>query len=161
LPDEDKSTFRSLLGQHLKAEQLLSTLGALPLIEQERVVRMLDQGLVRIVMTKLILSAIRKARQHPEAKEEELAQLVEEEEVKYLSDLKRFAEAEVKKSRDRKSSPETIRRNVEICDKRRSDKKKWSYGRLAKDYKMTRQAIERIVTEEEKWRRLAAELSTN
>jgi hypothetical protein len=57
--------------------------------------------------------------------------------------------------RNRASSPKTVCRNVEICDKREQDKKKWTLGKLAKDYKMTRQSVVNILKDEAKWRRLA------
>jgi len=156
--DEDKSTFRHLLGQCLTAEQFLLVLDALPLIEQERAVRMLDQGIIHVAMPQLILAAIRKAREHPKAEEVELARMVEKEVAEYLRDTTELVKAEVKKARDRKSNPETIKRNVEICDKRKSNSRKWTYGRLAKEYKIARQTVVRIVSEEAKWRRLAAQL---
>ena len=65
---------------------------------------------------------------------------------------------EVKEARDRRSDPETIRQNVEICDLRKEDKKKWSLGRLAKKYEMTRQSVARIIQNEEKWRKLLSNL---
>ena len=74
----------------------------------------------------------------------------EEEVIKHLR-------ARMKKDRDRKSAPETIKRNVEICDLRKQNKKKWSMNALGKKYDMTRQSIDEILKAEEKWRSLLAE----
>jgi hypothetical protein len=56
--------------------------------------------------------------------------------------------------RNRKSDPEIVRRNVHICDLRKQDTKKWSLGRLAKDFDLAKSAIQKILREEPKWRRL-------
>ncbi len=60
--------------------------------------------------------------------------------------------------KERRSSPITIRRNVEICDRRKQNKSKWTLGRLAKEYGVKRQTIVSILNDEEKWRRLATSL---
>jgi hypothetical protein len=65
-----------------------------------------------------------------------------------------------KAARDRPSDPETIKRNVEICDLRKQDQKKWSFGRLAKKFDVARQSIANILKEEEKWRKLHRELAS-
>ncbi len=59
----------------------------------------------------------------------------------------------VKDQRDRKSDPETVKRNVEICDLRLSDPKKWSHRRLAREFKVTPQYIGLVLKEEAEWRR--------
>jgi hypothetical protein len=45
-----------------------------------------------------------------------------------------------------------------LSDLRKQDKKKWTLGKLAEKYEMTRQSIVLIIQEEEKSRRLAAQL---
>ena len=64
-------------------------------------------------------------------------------------------QAILKQKRDRKSDPETVLRNVKICNLRKQDQKKWSYRRLAREFKMTPQAIGLVLKGEAKWRRLA------
>jgi len=63
-----------------------------------------------------------------------------------------------KKKRDRANDPETIRQNVEICDLRKEDKKKWSMGQLARKFGMARQSISKILKKEENWRQLLSNL---
>jgi hypothetical protein len=62
-------------------------------------------------------------------------------------------------ARNRRSDPETIRRNVEICDLRKQDRKLWSLGRLAGKYGVTKRAISFVLEEEDKWRQLAVRFS--
>lgn len=57
-----------------------------------------------------------------------------------------------------KSSPGIIRRNVEICDLRKQDARKWSQGRLAKKYHVTTRVIRKVLKDEEKWRKLAEQI---
>lgn len=53
--------------------------------------------------------------------------------------------------KERRSAPETVRRNIEICDRRNQDREKWTFGRLAKEYKIKRQTVLAILKEEDKW----------
>ena len=68
------------------------------------------------------------------------------------------AEERFRKKRDRKSDPETIRRNVEICELRKQDRKRWSLARLAKRFEVTDRYIRKVIQEEAKWRSLASDL---
>ena len=52
--------------------------------------------------------------------------------------------------------PETVKRNVEICNLRNEDKKKWSQGRLAKKFNVTDRYIRKVLEEESKWRQILA-----
>jgi hypothetical protein len=82
--------------------------------------------------------------------------------VRELADIKRdmltIETERLKQRRNRKSSPATIHRNIEICDLRRQNPKHWSQGRLAKKYKVTDRMIRSILKQERKWRRLALQM---
>lgn len=65
--------------------------------------------------------------------------------------------ANYKSKRNRKSDPDTIKRNVEICDLRKQDRKKWSLRKLAKHFNVTDRAITLVLKDEDKWRRLGTE----
>jgi hypothetical protein len=60
--------------------------------------------------------------------------------------------------RNRRSATKTVRRNVEICKLRNDKPKFWTLGRLAKQFKVTKRAISKVLAEEIKWNWLAAEL---
>lgn len=77
-----------------------------------------------------------------------------------LAGTRRFVEIvmSVGKGKRRRSSPATIRRNVQICDLRKQDVKKWTFGTLAMKFKVKRQTILRILDEEQKWRDLHSQL---
>ena len=70
-------------------------------------------------------------------------------------------ESQLKERRDRKPDPETINRNVAICDLRKQDPVTWSQGRLAKHYDVTPRYIRKVLEEEDRWRLLASQLGTN
>jgi hypothetical protein len=72
--------------------------------------------------------------------------------VNALSDLER-------RRKRRKSSPETVRRNVEICERRKKDRKTWSLRNLARKYNLRYQSVQKIVNSEAKWRKLASQLT--
>jgi hypothetical protein len=65
---------------------------------------------------------------------------------------------EYKSKRNRKSSHKTIRRNVEICDLRKQNRRKWSLSQLAKHFKRSQRTITLVIREEAKWRNLLSEL---
>ncbi len=58
----------------------------------------------------------------------------------------------------KKSDPETIRRNVEICNRRKEDRKYWSHKKLAKEFDVTDGYVRRVLREEQKWRKLSENL---
>jgi len=70
--------------------------------------------------------------------------------VKLATDLSR---------RNRKSDPEIINRNVEICQLRQHDPKLYSLTKLAKRFDLPRSSISRILKEKEKWHQLASRLA--
>jgi hypothetical protein len=104
LADEDQAAFRRLIGQRLTAEALFQLWDALPLTEQDRFIAVLDQGTCTVVMDKLILEAIRAARQYPQADEVALAEQVKKQTAGYYADINQLLEAKVKKERDRKKT---------------------------------------------------------
>ncbi len=59
----------------------------------------------------------------------------------------------------RTSSPETIRRNAEMCRKRQENQKYWSLEQLRIHYNLgSTRAVTRILEDTEKWLRLEADL---
>lgn len=61
----------------------------------------------------------------------------------------------------KKSNPKTIHRNVEICDLRKTDRRKWSLTKLAKRFNVSVRSITKVLSEEEKWRSLFASMRGN
>jgi hypothetical protein len=101
------------------------------------------------------------ARENPEISDEEFDRLFNEQMKQVMEGYNRVIgereQAKLKKQRDRKSDSETVRRNVEICDLRKRDPKKWSLAMLGRKFDLSKQAVKRILDEESKWRRLAAQ----
>jgi len=60
-----------------------------------------------------------------------------------------------KRKRDRKSDPETIRRNVEICD---AFHKEGNKKKLARRFGVTDRYIRQVIKEESHWREQAKQL---
>jgi hypothetical protein len=127
--------------------------------ERVRFSEMVSGTLARDLLPLLVKQAVEIARADPHISDEEFARRIEADSMRTLdrnnASLLAIDRAQVKEKRDRKSDPETIRRNVEICDLRKQDPKKWSYRRLARQFKITPQAIGLILKGETKWRRLA------
>ena len=85
---------------------------------------------------------------------------VRNEAARAIAEVIKAARAKLR-SMKRQSSPDTVARNLQICDWRKSDPKKWTFGRLVKHFHIKRQSIQVILKNEKKWRRLAAEQAAN
>jgi hypothetical protein len=154
---EQKGDFLRRLAQISSEDLPLYIIAHLPKSADIGLSRRLFGVLANAMLPLVIDHAWELLRDHPEITRErfgeEIATLVKELVVK-LAEQER---GNLKAQRDRKSDPETIRRNVEICDLREEDKKKWTQGRLAKKYDLTPQAIRKILSNEAKWRRLISQ----
>ncbi|HTU88575.1 MAG TPA: hypothetical protein VMF69_00620 [Gemmataceae bacterium] len=162
LSKEDKKEFLRLIGRCSTAEIPFLITSELPPSERERYSDMVNQQLISLIFPYLLRQARQLAREQPQLSDEEFDKMFDEQ-IKesmetYDQAIGELAIAKHKEQRDRKSDPEIVRRNMEICDKRKRDKKKWTLGRLARDYEMRRQTIVSILKDEEKWRRLAAQV---
>jgi hypothetical protein len=160
LPNSDKGAFVKLLGSISTAEVPFVLCNELPLPEKGRFAEMMFEELLWRVFPLLQQTARELIRENPNLSDEqfdkELQERVKQHMDVYNQSISELEKAKLKEARDRKSDPETVRRNVEICNLRKQDPKKWSLGRLAKKYEMAKQSIRKILEEETKWRRLEA-----
>jgi hypothetical protein len=164
LSDGGKRAFLQLLGSGISAEAMYFMLGCMDLVENEKFCDMFEKE-CQPLYALLLNRAVRAAREHPNWTDEDLKREVgkgirEHHDLMYR-ELMELGKAKHKKERDRKSDPEKVKRNVEICDLRNQDKKKWSHGRLAKKFKTSPPNIRLILADEAHWRREAARLSSN
>ena len=157
LSDEDKVAFLRLLGRTMSVQGFAVVFDSMPILLQLEWAARFQRQFIADVLPGLLLDAIRAGREYPQAEEPELAKLAQQKSAEFHEHIRALVEARVKQARDRKSDPEIVRRNVEICDLRKQDRQKWSLGMLGKKYDLTKQAIKKILEEEDKWRRLAGE----
>jgi hypothetical protein len=165
LPADDRRDFFQSIAGEIPAESALVLFGNMPLSERERFVQKIIEEVNGVMMPAMLITALHFIQGQPELAGKSLEKLVAKQHVEALVDMslkvsqlyKTFEAARLKATRDRKSAPATVRRNVEICDLRKRDRKLWSQGKLAKRFKISPPAIRKILTDEEKWRRLAAE----
>lgn len=158
----DKEEFFDRFGNQLTAVNLFRLVSLLSKPETKQFSDMVFESISIHMIPVLIEDALDVVRNLPEADRE--TQLVEV--LKRSSEARRFvaerlAQLEQEKfaqKRNRKSSNETIRRNVEICNLRIEDEKLWSQGKLAKKYEMSPKGIRNILAKEPKWRKLYAQL---
>ena len=126
---------------HFTAEEVLATIKELSVADRRRLFKLLDyepahsQEVGYVVLSKAIFDLL-----------QEHQKKIIEMHGKSLALLAKLGNESV--HRNRRSSPETIRRNVEICDLRKQNPSKWSYGRLGKKVGLTKQAIKKILDEE-------------
>jgi hypothetical protein len=127
--------------------------------EQGRYATMVFEDLLWRLFPIMLREAIKVAREYPEATDAELERRLSEHcramQTEYDRQIGELARAELKEKRDRKSDPETVKRNLEICVLRKKDKRKWSIAKLARQYQLTPRAITKILSAEAKWHWLA------
>jgi len=157
--------FGKLLGRELTAELAHLICGRLQPIEFQRFVDMIMDETWRSTLPSMVNAAIRISRESPELQGEDFERAIVDFHVRELQlisrDSVKIETDKLKQQRNRKSSPKTIRRNIEICDLRRRDPKHWSHGRLAKKFGVTDRMIRSVLTQEKKWRRLAIQMRIN
>jgi hypothetical protein len=167
LSEDEKGEFLTSVGHVSESKVLWQLLAAFdPLHVQEFSNQLFDQT-TWTTFPYLIRQAVELIKERPDLAddadefERELAERCNESMRLYNEEIGDLAELNLKRKRDRKSNPKTILRNVEICDLRKKNRKHWSLGRLAKKYTVSTRAITKVLSEEEKWRTLAAQLGTN
>ena len=160
LSDEDRREFLRLLGETSTAEMPMFVAAGLTEPERFRLSQMMMRHVIDNALPHVLDAACRLAREWPDATTEEFQRLVYEDARQRIEgmacEIGELERAQLKEQRDRKSDPETIRRNVELCDLRRQDPKTWSHGMLARRFDISDRAVRFILEEETKWRALAA-----
>lgn len=151
LSGNERGAFLRLLGQQSPAELILLLISELSEVQRDRFIEMILPPAGEVVDT---------APSEPDA---EIQAFMDELVAKSAVNTPKFIQsviADYKSKRERKSNPETIKRNVEICDLRKQDRRKWSLRKLAKHYDVTTRVITQVTKEEAKWRRLASDLGS-
>jgi hypothetical protein len=145
------------------AEDIFRIINQLPVQEMKKFSDMVNEQMLATYFPWLIQQARDVCRRHPDASDEELYSLINEESKRaievYEQTAGERAAAQLKQARDRKPDPETILRNVEICNLRKQNKKVWSLKKLATKYDVTVQRIAQILKKEPAWRRQAQSLN--
>lgn len=164
MSDDDQNAFLKLLGADATAEAPFVMASALGLIEAGRFTELIGQEIMARLLPLLVQSAREAARGNPGLPDDEFDRLLREQVGRTLAEydakISELEGAKLKQQRDRKNDPEMVRRNVEICE-RRKDRKQWSLKKLARHYHTSVRNITLIVKDEAKWRRLAAGLRSN
>ena len=153
LSDDDRGEFLELLGSHLNAEDISQVIGSSDPVEWQR----FWESTVARVRSNDDEDGDVDDVDDPEF--ESMADETSAELIRELQPLLAKAWAEGMAKRNRKPDPETIRRNVEICDLRK-DRQRWSIKKLAKKYGVSDRYITKVTGAEEMWRKLAAGLRT-
>ena len=165
LPPEQRIDFLKRVARTCSAKEPLLMVEELSKAERRKFTNITTAVVVQSLLPVLVRHARALIRKNPrladltdEQVDQELDRSFREFGDDFAREVGALEREQLKEKRDRKSSPVTIRRNVEICDRRKQDKKKWTFGRLAKEYKIARQTVVRILNEEAKWRRRASQL---
>ena len=165
MDNEQKIACLRLIANMSTADALFVMMNELPLTEQARFSDMISETMIGQLLPVLLRLAIEVAGEMPSASNEEQYNEINERAQRILREYEcrigELREAQLKASRDRKSDPETVKRNVEICDLRLKDRKYWSLGRLGRKYDISKRMVTLILGEEAKWRRLAQQGGSN
>ena len=160
LPDDDRAACLEMIAKTCVWEDVIRMSQNLSLIEQRGFSDTVLGEFIDGYMPILIHEAVAMVRETPtllddphfKSKLNSRMKVMTEAHEAAISALER---EKLKQSRDRKSDPEVVTRNVEICDLRSKDPAKWSLGRLAKKYDLPKSSIQAIIREAAKWLRLA------
>ncbi len=159
LDNDSQREFVRTLAQLVGAEVIYFMLGQLPPLEQERFTHMLGGTLMVDLLPLFVQEATRMIRECPQKAaaemEEEMLKKVGRYLETYRQKIGELEQGKLKEKRDRKSDPEIVKRNVEICDLKRANAEHWSHRRLGKKYDLSPQAISLILKDEAKWRQMA------
>jgi hypothetical protein len=159
MPNEDKHTFLCLLGRVSTAELPFVVTRELSPTEAGRYSQMVFEQLLWTLFPILLREAVRLVKERPLAADQELVQALNERMRESMEEYDRKITAleasKLKEERDRTSSTDTVKRNVEICNLRKQDRKKWTLFKLARHYGVSCRTITLVLKDEEKWRRLA------
>lgn len=165
LSNDDQLSFLRLVADASTAEVPFLMSGQLSIPEQARFAEMLTEGVLKQGFPLMLQHALHVAETMPGASRDQqlatLHDLVKQNQEHYDRTIGEREQAKFKAQRERKSDPEIVRRNVEICDLRKQDTTKWTLGRLANRYKISRQNVGLVLNDEARWRRLAQNLSSN
>jgi hypothetical protein len=165
LSEEQKDIFIKLLAGVCTPKVPLMLVAELAPSEQEKFSQRIYGTLIEMLLPLLIDRAWELLKDNPDVTRERFGEEVDAGVRAWVEkcaiEMGEREREKLKKERDRQSSEETIRRNAEICNLRRTDPKKWSQGRLAKQYDLSAPMIRKILSEEAEWLKLAASLSTN
>jgi hypothetical protein len=165
LSNERQREFLEMVARTSTAEVPFLMAGQMDAQEMKRFSDMVEESLARQFFPGLLHEARKLARDKPQLSDEDFEKLLNDRMVsahaRLTRDISELEAASLKEHRDRKPEPSVVKRNVEICDLRKADKKTWSQGRLAKKFDITPRRIRSILAEEEKWRRLDAKGRTN
>jgi hypothetical protein len=157
----EKDEFLKRLARISSGREIVFMVNELPKSQQWEFSSRIYTTIVNLALPLCVSRAAQLVQENPdlthEALKEKLALSVTafvEDAAKDMSELRL---EQFKKKRERKSDPETVQQNIEICDLRKKDKRRWSLGALAKKFGMARQSVSNVLKEEEKWRRLFSE----
>jgi hypothetical protein len=165
LSREDRQAFLGLMGEVSTAEDLFQVARHLTpsnlLRFNEIVIKSIVSHQLPLILPLVTSLAVEAIKESPGQTQEQLQAQVSALAAKRLARLDEDAAIRahvmIKEKRDRKSDPDTVRRNVEICNRKLEDPGLWSNKKLAREYRITPRAIGMILADEPRWRRLAAE----
>lgn len=165
LPNEGKTAFLKMVGRISTAHAPFMIVNELPALEKYRFSELVFQPLTSQLFPILEREARRIARDNPGMPDNEFDKQLHESVKglveKYSAEIAEVERASLKERRDRHSDPEIVKRNIEICDRRKQDRRRWSIGKLARAYDLSHRAITLVLKDESKWRRLGQETRSN
>ncbi len=165
LSDEQQEEFLRLFAGACSVDAPLFIVSQLPKARQFELSGRMHEQVIKILMPIAIDRAWELLKERPDVPLEQFRTELKDRITKWVEALgEEMAELErdkVTAQRNRKSNPETIRRNIEICDRRKLNPSLWTLGKLAKEYGIKRSTVQGILNDEPKWRQLNAEALGN
>jgi hypothetical protein len=164
LDDPNKGAFLRLIGREVPAQAPFIMLQSMDIVERQRFADMITNSTLKTVFPLLVKAAAEVARELPQVSTKEMEAELQKRFAESLAEAIRHAgevEAEkLKRKRNRKPSLEIAKRNIEICELRRQNPRKYTEKKLAEDYTVSDRHIRDILSKEDLWRSLLAKSGT-
>ncbi len=155
---DERIEFFETLGESTVAENVWLLIGGLNSDEMFRFCVDFGKSYNKFQLPKIIESILETYDFIPDDKKQsmlsEIEASVREKSIVFGKEAFDLVQSYVENKRNRKSTLENIKRNVEICDLRING---WSQGQIAKKYGKTDTWVRNIEKDELKWRRLLAQ----
>ena len=158
-----KVEFLRLFGEQATSVLARVLLENLPLLEKNKLLESVLLPHAEQIIPLIVRAAIQAVKKNPSLNIAEIQALIQ----RYKTDetvhetIADIEAAKLAKKRNRKPDPKILRRNIQICNLRNKDPKKWTQGKLRKKFGLnTTDHVKKILKQETKWRQHDAELGT-
>lgn len=152
LQTDQRKILMRLVGSEIVKGDYVELVSQLKPEVKEQVYEMHYGAFTKHLYPMMLDKAVKACREMAHISDDEIKDAMTKHAAQLMGVMRDAAFEEVNTQRNRKSDPETIRRNIEMLDKRRSDSKTWSYAKLGDHYGVSKEYARDVIKAEGHWR---------